>query len=70
MTSGNKMKKIYVLVALLAFAGDVGCSAGPTLVGFVSSAAGGQLKAGLLAAVLFPVLLIGGIWYSRRMKAN
>ncbi len=58
------------MFALLAFAGDVGCSAGPTLVGFVSSAAGGQLKAGLLAAVLFPVLLIGGIWYSRRMKAN
>ena len=37
--------------------GDLGCSAGPTLVGFVSDAAGGSLKAGILAAVLFPIVM-------------
>lgn len=50
-----------VMFAYLALAGDLGCSTGPTLVGMVSAAAGGQLKAGLLAAVLFPALLLGGL---------
>jgi len=45
------------MFALLALAGDLGCSAGPTLVGFVSDAAGGSLKAGILAAVLFPIVM-------------
>lgn len=45
------------LFALLALAGDLGCSAGPTLVGFVSNANTGQLQTGILAAVVFPVLL-------------
>lgn len=57
------------MFALLAFAGDVGCSMGPTVVGFASNAMGGELKAGLLVAVLFPLLLIAGTWYSKRMKA-
>lgn len=46
-----------VLFALLALAGDLGCSGGPTLAGFVSSAAGGNLRVGILSAIVFPVLL-------------
>lgn len=49
------------LFALLALAGDVGCSGGPTLTGLVAGAAGDDLKAGLLAAMIFPVLMIAGI---------
>ena len=45
------------MFALLALAGDLGCSLGPTLVGFVSDAVGGNMKIGVLAAVIFPVLL-------------
>ncbi len=47
-----------VLFAFLALAGDVGCSGGPTLVGFVSSGAGGNLRIGILAAIVFPILLL------------
>ena len=43
------------MFALMALAGDMGCSGGPTLVGLVSGAMGGSLKAGLLAAVVFPL---------------
>ena len=43
------------MFALLALAGDRGCSAGPTVVGLVSGAMGGSLKPGLLAAVAFPL---------------
>lgn len=49
------------MFALLALAGDTGCSLGPTVVGFVSAALGDNLKTGLLAAVVFPVLLLFGL---------
>lgn len=46
------------MFAVLALAGDLGCSGGPTLVGFVSDMAGGQLQKGILVAIIFPILLI------------
>ena len=49
------------LFALMALAGDPGCSGGPTVVGMVSSLFGENLKKGILAAALFPVLLLAGI---------
>lgn len=54
------------MFALLALAGDFGCSGGPTLVGFVTNATTGQLQTGILAAVVFPVLL--GICVSNLKK--
>ncbi|MDD3239284.1 MAG: MFS transporter [Lachnospira sp.] len=56
------------LFALLALGGDVGCSGGPTLVGMVSSAMNNNLKAGILAATIFPILLLMGIVVCRRLK--
>lgn len=49
------------MYALLALAGDLGCSAGPGLVGFAAGVAGGGLRAGILAAALFPVVLLLGL---------
>lgn len=49
------------MYALMALAGDVGCSGGPTLVGLVSGAADGRLQTGLLAAIVFPVVILAGI---------
>lgn len=49
------------LFALLALAGDIGCSSGPGVVGVVSGAFSENLKAGLLAAIVFPVLLLIGL---------
>ena len=53
------------LFALMALAGDLGCSGGPTLVGMVSSGFGDDLKKGILLAVVFPVLLAAGIGWCR-----
>jgi len=50
-----------VMFALLALAGDLGGSIGPSLVGSVSSMADGNLKMGLQVATVFPVLLIAGL---------
>lgn len=55
------------LFALMALAGDLGCSSGPTLVGMVSSSFGDNLKFGILAALAFPVLLLAGIGISKKL---
>lgn len=46
------------MFALLALAGDLGCGSGPAVVGYISEAWGGSLQKGLLAAIIFPVLLM------------
>lgn len=46
------------MFALLALAGDIGCSAGPTLAGFASGILSDNLRYGILAAIVFPVLLL------------
>lgn len=46
------------MFALLALAGDVGCSGGPTLVGFVTGQMSNNLKLGILSGIVFPILLI------------
>lgn len=56
------------LFALLALGGDIGCSVGPTLVGFVSEAFGEDLHRGILAGTLFPVLMLIGMILLRRFR--
>lgn len=56
------------LFALLALAGDVGCSGGPTLVGMVSGRFEDNLKIGIFAAIIFPSLLLLGILAGRKLK--
>jgi len=71
------------MFAMLAFAGDVGCSSGPGLVGVVSSrvqegaqwaqalfSGGAQaaLKAGLFIAIAFPVVLVLGVSLVRALR--
>ena len=58
------------MFAFLALAGDVGCSAGPSLVGFVSGLNDGNMKAGILGGIVFPVLLILTVGYLNRNRAN
>lgn len=57
------------MFALLALAGDLGCSGGPTLAGAVSSQCGDNLRMGILAAVIFPVLLLAGMLLLSRQKS-
>jgi len=59
-----------VMFAMLALAGDLGCSAGPTLVGFVSGMFGDNLKSGLAAAVVFPVLIIAGMRLLKQCRVH
>jgi len=47
-----------LMYALMALAGDVGCSSGPSVVGFVANANDGNLKKGILCAIIFPILIL------------
>lgn len=49
------------MFAFLALAGDLGAAVGPTMVGGIADAAGGDLKTGLLFATLFPIVMIIGL---------
>lgn len=54
------------MFALLALAGDAGCSSGPAIVGFVSGALNDNLKLGLISAVVFPLVLLIGLLVTRK----
>lgn len=49
------------MFAFLALAGDLGATVSPAMVGSLSELAGGNLKTGLLAATVFPVVLVFGL---------
>lgn len=58
------------MFAFLALAGDFGGTVSPAIVGKFSELAGGNLKAGLLTATFFPILLVACLLVlSRRMKS-
>lgn len=57
------------MFAMLALAGDIGCSSGPGIVGWVANVFG-NLKKGLLIAILFPLLLMFCILVLNKYKGE
>lgn len=70
MASASMKKGGTALFAMLALAGDVGCSMGPTVVGRVSGALGDNLRFGVLAGIVFPILLLAALWLKNRMETS
>lgn len=68
MAAGNLPRGGTAMYALMALAGDVGCSLGPTVVGLKANAHNGNLKTGLLAAVIFPVLIMAGMCFLKEKE--
>ena len=58
------------MYALMALAGDVGCSAGPSVVGFIAAANNNQLKLGLIFAIIFPIVILLGISYLGKISQS
>ena len=56
------------MFAFLALAGDIGCGSGPAVVGSIADQFGGNIKAGLAAAILFPALLMICVNFLRRKE--
>jgi len=58
------------MYALMALAGDLGCSSGPTVVGMVADGMGGNLKAGILAAIIFPIIMLISLFFVKHKKQS
>ena len=56
------------LFAFLAMAGDLGASIGPAAIGVITQNAGDNMKAGMLAACVFPVILIVSLCLLKYMR--
>ena len=57
-----------LMFALLALAGDLGCAGGPAAAGAVMSAASGNMRLGIGAAILFPYLMGIALYIHRLLR--
>ncbi len=55
------------MFAFLALAGDFGCSFGPTVVGVATDILNDDIKRGVFAAVIFPMLLIISLFLMKKL---
>ena len=54
------------MFALLALGGDLGCAVGPMVVGMVSSWFAGNMKIGILASIIFPIMLAACLFRQKK----
>lgn len=70
MASAGCPKGGTAMFALLALAGDLGCTAGPSAVGAVSDAFGGNIRTGLAVGLVFPVVMFAALLFCREKRKN
>ena len=58
------------MFALLALSGDLGCSSGPSVAGFMASVFGGNLQHGILCAIIFPAILLCCLFFLKDKPKN
>lgn len=68
LTSARIPEGGTALFALLALAGDVGGTLGPSFVGLATGSDGDDIQSGLLAASVFPVLLVVSLLCLRKCR--
>ncbi len=59
-----------LMFALLALAGDLGCSGGPTFAGAIMSSFDNNMRIGIGAAVIFPILMGIGLLISKNTSKD
>lgn len=68
LASESFPKGCTAMFAILALAGDFGCSFGPTVVGFATGLLEDNIKKGVFAAVIFPTLLIISLYIMKKLQ--
>jgi MFS family permease len=58
------------MFALLALSGDLGCSSGPSVAGFMASVFGGDLQYGILCSIIFPITLLCCLFFLKNKSQN
>lgn len=59
-----------LMFAFLAVSGDIGCTVGPTAIGWISNAFGANLKKGLLFSAFFPAIILITLVVIRKNEKN
>ena len=70
ISSQNCPRGGTAMFAFLALAGDLGAMVSPAMVGTISEVAGDNLKTGLLAATIFPMILVFGLLVLKKKVRN
>ena len=70
ISSRNCPRGGTAMFAFLALAGDLGAMVSPAMVGSISEVAGGKLKTGLLAATVFPIILVCGLLFLKYAEST
>lgn len=58
------------MFAFLALAGDIGCTTGPTITGFITNSLGGDIKKGLIFSIVFPIMIIISLLLTTKKKIS
>lgn len=58
------LKGSTAMFALLAVGGDMGCTIGPIVVGTVADSVGGDLRIGMAAGIVFPLLMLISLFFT------
>lgn len=59
-----------VMFALLAMAGDLGGSIGPSVVGRITQSAGDNMRVGIGVSCIFPIVLVIGLFIMKKNREN
>lgn len=68
LTSKTTKSTSTLMYALLAVSGDIGCTTGPTVIGWVTNSLNNNLKQGLLFGTAFPILFIIALALAKKSK--
>lgn len=57
-----------LMFAMLAVSGDIGCTVGPTLIGWITNSLGHDLKKGLAFSIVFPIIILLVLIFNKDTK--
>lgn len=63
-------KASTAMFAAFALLGDLGCTAGPSIVGFISGGSNNDISKGLVFSVIFPVIMLACLVFIRIFSAK
>lgn len=70
LTTRRTASTSTLMFGLLAVSGDIGCTMGPTLIGWLTNALGQDLKKGLAFSIVFPIIILVMLVLCRKSTNN
>ncbi|MBQ9427937.1 MAG: MFS transporter [Clostridia bacterium] len=68
--AAERLRGGTLMFACLALAGDLGCTGGPSAVGFITDAFSGNMRLGILLSIVFPIGMLVALTILDHMKSE